>query len=352
IAAIKDGIVIMKDGSYKMIISVSASNFALKSEEEKNAVIFQFQNFLNSLKFPLEIVVQSRKIDLNLYLDKVLKLASSQSNELIRQQTVEYVDFVKKLINVANIMKKRFFVVITFSPIAVTGSGGILGGIFKKKESSQILQINDESFKKNVDFLEGNCRIVINGLSGMNLSCKKLESAEIINLFYQLYNPDIANQERLSDLDSLVSPQMAKAIINDTPAPEPVAPVAEVPITEEPVAVAPAPIARPNPAPVTTAGVTKIPIVHIENDSPAAPPAPPAQGVAPVQNGTSIPPKEGWFEQSPPAQGAPVQGQPQPAQTPPGVPVQANIGAPQIPANAQPTNQPPQQNSFNGPTGK
>lgn len=310
IAAIKDGVVILKDGTYRMIISVSAANFALKSEEEQNAVVFQFQNFLNSLKFPIEIVIQSRKVDLNLYLEKVLALSKKQENELIKQQTIEYVDFVKKLINVANIMKKRFFVVISYQTVSVTGSGGLLGGLFKKKSNSQIIQISDDTFKKNVEYLEGNCRSVLNGLSSMNLACKKLETAEIINLFYQLYNPDIANQERLDDLDSLV-----KTHVEENPPATSTADVQAVTPMHETVET---PTADATPIIDTTANIAgrlaapapkRIPIVHLSSDGqpvqnvPPGNPQPVPSGAMPASsNGVQAQPtpkKDEWLPPTP-----------------------------------------------------
>ena len=108
IAGIKDGIVFLDDGGYRFIMSCSTINFALKSEQEQNSLVFQYQSFLNSLHFPIQIVMQSKKLDLTPYLKKVSDLKDKQTNELIKMQATDYIDFVGNLINVANIMKKNF----------------------------------------------------------------------------------------------------------------------------------------------------------------------------------------------------------------------------------------------------
>ena len=137
IAGIKDGIAILKNGEYRLILSVGAVNFDLKSEQEQNALVFQYQSFLNSLHFPIEICIQSKKLDLSPYIGKIKSLAAKQNNELLRIQTEDYAEFVSQLINMANIMKKTFYVIIGYTPINV-GQGGIFGKFFNKNQSSAV----------------------------------------------------------------------------------------------------------------------------------------------------------------------------------------------------------------------
>ena len=167
--------------------------------------IFQYQSFLNSLHFPIQIVIQSKKLDLNQYLKKVEKIKESQKNELIRLQTEDYIDFVGQLINLANIMKKSFYVVIGFDPIAVK-SGSIIDKLFKKEKPAQ-LKVSDQDFKHYKEQLTERANVVATGLGGMGLHCVQMTTEEIIELFYKIYNPEIADKERFTDINS-ITPSM------------------------------------------------------------------------------------------------------------------------------------------------
>ena len=146
IAGIQEGIVLLKSGAYRLILSASAINFSLKSEEEQNSLIFQYQSFLNSLHFPIQIVMRSQKLDLNPYLKKINELKEQQTNELLRFQTEDYIDFISQLINLANIMKKSFYVVVPYDPINL-GGGSIVDKIFKRKASQSAIKVSEENFK-------------------------------------------------------------------------------------------------------------------------------------------------------------------------------------------------------------
>lgn len=205
IAGVKDGVIIMKDGSYRLIMQVAAINFALKSEQEQNSLVFQYQSFINSLHFPLEVVIRSRRLDLAPYLKKLGDKTKDQKNELIKMQTEDYVDFVGKLINMANIMKKTFYAVVSHNPISVKQTG-IFDRFFNKGQVFDHLKISDSEFKNHSEKLTERANIVASGLGGMGLHCFQLSTEEIIELFYQIYNPDEAAKERVTDAASLSSP--------------------------------------------------------------------------------------------------------------------------------------------------
>ncbi len=205
IAGIKDGIVILRDGGYRIIMSVSTVNFALKSEQEQNSLIFQYQSFLNSLHFPIEIVMRSKRLDLTPYLQKISVLINKQDNELLRIQTEDYVDFVSKLISLANIMKKTFFVAIPFQPLSLQ-KASLADKFFNRPKSSGILRVSEDEFKKNSEELRQRANIAATGLGAMGLHCSQLNTEEIIELFYQVYNPEVAGKERVTDADALISP--------------------------------------------------------------------------------------------------------------------------------------------------
>lgn len=204
IAGIKDGAVILKSGGYRLIMSVSTINFALKSEQEQNSLIFQYQSFLNSLHFPIEIVMRSKKLDLTPYLQKIINISKKQENELLKIQTDDYIEFVDKLINLANIMKKSFYVVIPHQPVTLKNVS-FIDKLFKKEKMVAELRISEEEFKRNYGELTQKAEVVAGGLGRIGLHCVQLNTEEIIELFYQIYNPEIAGKERITDANLLSS---------------------------------------------------------------------------------------------------------------------------------------------------
>lgn len=109
---IRDNVVIMKDNSVRVVLKCSTINFLLKSIEEQDAIIMSFQRFLNSIDFPIQIIVRSTKLDIEAYLNKLNNLAVNQTNPLLQRQTYEYIEYLKKLVEVAQIMRKDFYIVV------------------------------------------------------------------------------------------------------------------------------------------------------------------------------------------------------------------------------------------------
>jgi len=203
IAGMKNGVIVMKDGSYRLILQVNAVNFALKSEQEQNSIIFQFQSFLNSLHFPIEITIRSRRLDLTPYLNKISTIAQNQTNELTRIQAEDYIGFVAKLITIANIMKKSFYVVIQHSTVNVKNTG-LFDKIFNKNSQTfDHVKISDVEFKQSTDKLTEKANIVANGLGGLGIHCQQLTTEEIVELFYAIYNPDESTKQRITNVDEI-----------------------------------------------------------------------------------------------------------------------------------------------------
>lgn len=185
---IKEGAIVLKNKAMRGVIMVSSLNFALKSEEEQNAIIYQFQSFLNSLDFSLEIVVQSRRLNITGYLDKLKELGKGQENELLKIQTVEYQKFIKDLIAGGAIMAKNFFVVVPFTLIEIPGiktAKGLLG-----KEPIRVL--GEEQFQRCKTQLWQRMEFVALGLRRCGLQCIPLNTPELIELFWSLYHPEEA----------------------------------------------------------------------------------------------------------------------------------------------------------------
>ncbi|MBI2464332.1 hypothetical protein HYV57_05225, partial [Candidatus Peregrinibacteria bacterium] len=116
IAEIRDNVAVLKNGGLRAIFKTSSINFNLKSEAEQNAIIYSYQSFLNTLEFPIQIVVRSRKLEIDSYIANLKNLGEKQTNPLLQRQTFEYAEYIQKLIEYANIMEKEFFVIVPYDP--------------------------------------------------------------------------------------------------------------------------------------------------------------------------------------------------------------------------------------------
>ena len=181
---IKEGVVILKNKALRGVIMVSSLNFALKSEEEQNAIIYQFQSFLNSLDFSIEIVVQSRRLNITGYLDKLKEFEQRQENELLKIQTADYRKFIQDLIAGGSIMSKNFFVVVPFTLIEIPGLRAA------KKQPTAVF--SEERFQQAKSQLWQRMEFVALGLRRCGLQCIPLNTAELIELFWSSYHPEEA----------------------------------------------------------------------------------------------------------------------------------------------------------------
>lgn len=216
IAGIKDGIVITKGGSYRLILSATPVNFALKSEEEQNSIIFQYQSFLNSLHFPIQIVMRSQRLDLSPYLKRIDDIKEKQSNELLKLQTEDYIDFVKELIKVANIMKKSFFVIVTYDPISLKGPSVIDKILGRGGAPESGIRVSESEYTHHKQELLERANTAANGLGGIGIHCVQLTTEEIIELFYKIYNPEVADKERVADYEALTSSYITETTGHET----------------------------------------------------------------------------------------------------------------------------------------
>ena len=185
---IREGVVVLKNKSLRGIIMVSSLNFALKSDEEQKAVIYQFQNFLNSLDFSLEIMVQSRRLNITGYYDKLSDLEKKQENELLKIQIGEYRKFIEKLVAGGSIMSKNFFVVVPFSLLEAKTDKK--QGFFKKSMISKSLSENQ--FQRCKNQLWQRMEFVALGLRKCGLQIVPLKTSELIELFWALHHPEEA----------------------------------------------------------------------------------------------------------------------------------------------------------------
>jgi len=196
---IKEGIVILKNNDIRGVLMVSSINFALKSDDDRAAIIYAFQNFLNSLDFPCQIVVQSKKINITRYLDTLRALEEKQTNELLKIQTASYIEFIKNLVQGDAVMTKNFYVVVPYALTAILGTGAItkqfnipdlLGK--KNKAGGPVQSISDEDFEKCKNQLWQRMEFLALGLKRCGLDSVPLTTPELIELFWSLHHPSEA----------------------------------------------------------------------------------------------------------------------------------------------------------------
>jgi hypothetical protein len=189
IKEVRDGVVILKDGGMRAILLCSSLNFSLKSEDEKNAILLQFQDFLNSIDFSIEIVVQSRKLDIRPYIALLEEQEKKQTNNLMKIQTREYIEFIKSFTENTNIMTKNFFIIVPYTPTIINSnvSGGLSNLLpFGKKEEKTTPK---SSFEENRTQLEERLSVVEQGLVRTGIRVARLGTEEVIELFYKAFNP-------------------------------------------------------------------------------------------------------------------------------------------------------------------
>lgn len=211
-AAVKGGTLILKSGEFRRIIMCSSLNFALKSEKEQTALISGYQNFLNSLDFPVQIVIQSRRADLKPYLDDLKRRLQSQQNELVAFQMSSYIEFVSRLLEIANIMRKRFFVVVPYTPVGVKKET-LVGKVSHPAQTPKI-KISPEQWTKIEEELNKRVGVAQNYLQSLGIKTALLSTQQIIELFYGIYNPEEAVEERLVEEETLQAPIVERKVEN------------------------------------------------------------------------------------------------------------------------------------------
>ena len=183
---IRENVVIKRNGEMLMVVLASSVNFALKSLDEQRAILQQFQNFLNTIDFSLQIYVQSRKLNIDPYIEILNGLNKKQDNDLMRIQLQEYIGFITKFTDEYDVMSKSFFVIIPYSPTKLNMSKGFskfLGG------SSSATSTTDQQFEEHRLQLEQRAAMVVQGLAGVGVRTMTLQKDDLVELYYHLYNP-------------------------------------------------------------------------------------------------------------------------------------------------------------------
>ncbi len=186
---IRDGVVVLKNGQMNMVLLASSINFALKSLDEQASILRQFQSFLNTIDFSLQIYVQSRRLDIKPYLGLLAAREDDQYNDLMKIQLREYMQFVKTFTSEVDIMTKNFFVVIPYTPVDINLKSNI-SSLFGAKKN---VVIEDQSFAEHRTQLEQRVTVVEQGLNRVGVKTVALQNEELVELYYHIFNPgDIA----------------------------------------------------------------------------------------------------------------------------------------------------------------
>ncbi len=205
IKEIRDGIIILKDGGLRCVLIASSINLSLKAEEEQRAIINQFQSFLNGLDFTTQISVQSRRLDIRPYLLRLENRMQEQVEPLIKTQTKEYIEFIRRFTEEVNIMTKSFFVVVPYSGDSSSNKkSGVeklldLGSRSEKMKGKTKKEEDMVSFEEKRSQLDQRINVIVEGLAGLGVQVSQLNTEEIIELFYKTFNPgDISQGIKLS----------------------------------------------------------------------------------------------------------------------------------------------------------
>ena len=202
ISEIKENVVVLKNGTLRSVILCSSINFALKSEDEQNALISGYMQFLNALDHPLQIVVQSRKLDVEGYMRKLAEAQKKQTNELLKIQVSSYLDFIRELIEIGEIMTKRFLIVVPYDPLG-DKSRGFWTRLKEVFRPGQVIKIKKDKFAEYKEQLNLRISNVQSNLQGMGLEVAVLDTQSLIELYYNVYNPKTSQNQKVRDVSKL-----------------------------------------------------------------------------------------------------------------------------------------------------
>lgn len=202
IAEIKEDVVVMKDGTMRAVLLVASINFALKSEDEQNAIISAYVQFLNALEFPLQIVIQSRRLNIDNYIDRLREAEKNQTNELLRVQIADYRTFVQELVTLGQIMQKQFFVVVPYNPLSDKAKG-FFSRLSEAFTPALSVRLAEDRFRKRRNDLMSRVEHIAANLGSMGLKTVQLDTQSLIELYYRVYNPETYDIQKMQDTSKL-----------------------------------------------------------------------------------------------------------------------------------------------------
>lgn len=224
LSELRDGMVIMNDGSFRAVISCRSINFDLMSDREREAVEYTYQSFLNSLYFPIQILIRSQRVDIGPYIDKLVKIRRDQDNMLLGILMEDYINFIGAISEETNIMDKQFYIVVPYYPAgdvnAIVQNGkNIFSALFKGGgDSQQQVKIDQTAYNKAKEEIGNRANAVLSGLFQMGVRCTQLNTNQLAELYYNIYNPDTAVREPLGNFEDVTSTFVRRG---EGPAPHP-----------------------------------------------------------------------------------------------------------------------------------
>lgn len=215
LSEIRDGMVIMVDGSFRAVIACKSINFDLMSDREREGVEYSYQNFLNSLNFPVQILIRSQRVDIGPYIDKLVGIRRSQDNMLLGVLMDDYIGFIDALSQEANIMEKSFYITVPFFPKGdaanlVEQGKGFFGKLFARPQNT-ITRIDAAAYQKAKDEIKNRVDVVIAGLFQLGVQSVQLDTKALGELYYNYYNPDTAVRQPIGNFDNLATTFVKKA---------------------------------------------------------------------------------------------------------------------------------------------
>lgn len=214
ISEIRDGMVIMNDGSFRAVVACKSINFDLMSSREREGVEYSYQNFLNALYFPVQIFIRSQRVDIGPYIDRLATIRRAQDNMLLNVLMDDYINFIDILSQEANIMDKSFFVIVPFYPSGditnvIEQGKGFFGKIFQKPQTAAT-KIDKVTYDKAKDEIKNRVDSVVSGLFQIGVRCVQLNTKELGELYYNMYNPDTAVREPLGNFENVTATYVRK----------------------------------------------------------------------------------------------------------------------------------------------
>ncbi len=212
---LRDNMVIMNDGSFRAVVACKSINFDLMSSKEREGIEYSYQNFLNSLYFPVQILIRSQRVDIGPYIERLTNIRRDQENMLLNVLTDDYIDFIDTLSQEANIMDKSFYVIIPYWPhgdinTLKRGSKSLFGTIFGGTPKQRSIVVDHAQYEKAKDEIKNHVDSVMSGLFQLGIKCVQLNTKELGELYYNFYNPDTAVREPLGNFESITAMYVRK----------------------------------------------------------------------------------------------------------------------------------------------
>ncbi len=212
---LRDNMVIMNDGSFRSVVACKSINFDLMSSKEREGIEYSYQNFLNSLYFPVQILIRSQRVDIGPYIERLTNIRRDQENMLLNVLTDDYIDFIDTLSQEANIMDKTFYVIIPYWPhgdlnTVKRSSKSLFSTIFGGTPQQRAIVVDHAQYEKAKDEIKNHTDAVMSGLFQLGIKCVQLNTKELGELFYNFYNPDTAVREPLGDFGSITAQYVKK----------------------------------------------------------------------------------------------------------------------------------------------